>query len=101
MDGELKRFSMGKFCRCRAERLKILSPSFLSGSIECFPSGSILNNIKFSQWLNIAQQKVFQVAHSSTLLEIRVPLTEGDTIFCLNVTALNKGALYEPSLNHS
>ena len=95
------RFSIGKSCRSQAERLKILSPSFLRGSIECFPGGSILNNIKFSQWLNIAQQKVFQVAHSSTLLEIRVPLTEGDTIFCLNVTALNKGALYEPSLNHS
>ena len=95
------KFSIGKSCRSQAERLKILSPSFLRGSIECFPGGSILNNIKFSQWLNIAQQKVFQVAHSSTLLEIRVPLTEGDTIFCLNVTALNKGALYEPSLNHS
>ena len=95
------RFPIGKSCRSQAERLKILSPSFLRGSIECFPGGSILNNIKFSQWLNIAQQKVFQVAHSSTLLEIRVPLTEGDTIFCLNVTALNKGALYEPSLNHS
>ena len=95
------RISIGKSCRSQAERLKILSPSFLRGSIECFPGGSILNNIKFSQWLNIAQQKVFQVAHSSTLLEIRVPLTEGDTIFCLNVTALNKGALYEPSLNHS
>ena len=60
-----------------------------------------MNNIKFSQWLNIAQQKVFQVAHSCTLLEIRVLPTEGETIFDLDVTALNKGALYEPSLNHS
>ena len=88
---------MGKFCRCQAERLKILSPSFLRGSIECFPGGSILNNTKFSRWLNIAQQKVFQVAHSCTLLEIRVLPTEGETIFDLDVTALNMSAFYEPS----
>ena len=83
---------MGKFCRCRAERLKILSPSFLRGSIECFPGGSILNNIKFSRWLNIAQHTVFQMAHSFMFLEIKVLPTEGETIFDLNVTALNVGA---------
>ena len=88
---------MGKFCRCQAERLKILSPSFLRGSTECFPGGSILNNTKFSRWLNIAQQIVFQVAHSCMLLDIRVLPTEGETIFDLDVTALNMSAFYEPS----
>ena len=48
-----------------------------------------MHNIKFSRWLNIAQQKVFQVAHSCILLEIRVVPTEGETVFCLSVRALN------------
>ena len=56
-----------------------------------------MHNIKFSRWLNIAQQKVFQVAHSCILLEIRVLPTEGETIFDLDVTALNMSAFYEPS----
>ena len=56
-----------------------------------------MHNIKFSRWLNIAQQKVFQVAHSCILLEIRVLPTEGETVFYLNVRALNMGALYEPT----
>ena len=70
---------------------------FLIGTIECFPGGLILHNTKFSKWLNIAKQKVFQVAHLCTLLEIRVLLTEGETVFDLNVTALNVGAFYEPT----
>ena len=70
---------------------------FPIGTIECFPGGSILHNIKFSRWLNIAQQKVFQVAHSCILLEIRVLPTEGETVFYLNVRALNAGAFYEPT----
>ena len=65
--------------------------------LNVFPGGSILNNIKFSQWLNIAQQKVFQVAHSCTFLEIRVLPTEGKTVIDLNVIALNAGAFYEPT----
>ena len=56
-----------------------------------------MHNIKFSRWLNIAQQKVFQVAHYCTLLEIRVLPTEAKTAFDLNVTALNAGAFYEPT----
>ena len=56
-----------------------------------------MHNIKFSRWLNIAQQKVFQVAHSCILLEIRVLPTEGGTVFHLNVRALNAGAFYEPT----
>ena len=70
---------------------------FPIGTIECFPGGSILHNIKFSKWLNIAKQNVFQMAHSCTLLETRVLLTEGETAFGLNVIALNKGAFYEPT----
>ena len=70
---------------------------FLIGTIECFPGGSILHNIKFSRWLNIAQQKVFQVAHSRILLETRKPPTEGETVFYLSVRALNVGAFYEPT----
>ena len=50
---------------------------FPIGTIEIFPGGSILHNIKFSMWLNIAKQKVFQVAHLCNLLEKRVLLTEG------------------------
>ena len=56
-----------------------------------------MHNIKISRWLNIAQQKVFQVAHYYTLLEIRVLPTEAKTAFDLNVTALNAGAFYEPT----
>ena len=67
------------------------------GTIDCFPNGSILHNIKFSRWLNIAQQKVFQVAHLRILLEIRVLPTEGETVFYPNVTAINVGAFYEPT----
>ena len=70
---------------------------FPIGSVECFPSGSILRNIKFSRWLNIVQQKVFQVAHLCILLEIRVLPPEGETLIYLNVTALNMGAFYEPT----
>ena len=70
---------------------------FLIGTIECFPGGSILHNMKFSRWLNNAQQKVFQVAHSCTFFEIRVLPTEGKTIIDLNVIALNAGAFYEPT----
>ena len=70
---------------------------FPIGTIEGFPGGSILHNIKFSSWLNIAQQKVFQVAHSCILLEISVLPTEGGTVFHLNVRALNAGAFYEPT----
>ena len=70
---------------------------FPIGTIECFPGGSILHNIKFSRWPNIAQQKVFQVAHYCTSLEIRVLPTEAKTAFDLNVTALNAGAFYEPT----
>ena len=69
----------------------------LIGTIECFPGGSILHNMKFSRWLDIAQQKVFQVAQSCILLEIRVLPTEGETVFYLNVRNLNKGAFYEPT----
>ena len=65
--------------------------------MECFPGSSLLNNSKFSRWLNIVQHKVFQVAHSCTLLEMRELPTEGETIFDLNVTALNVDAFYEPS----
>ena len=70
---------------------------FLIGTIECFPGGSILHNIKFSRWLNNPQQKVFQVAHSCTFFEIRVLPTEGKTVIDLNVIALNAGAFYEPT----
>ena len=56
-----------------------------------------MHNIKFSRWPNIAQQKVFQVAHYCTSLEIRVLPTEAETAFDLNVTALNAGAFYEPT----
>ena len=56
-----------------------------------------MHNIKFSRWLNIAQQKVFQVAHLCILLEIKMLLTEGETVFYLNVRALNAGAFYEPT----
>ena len=70
---------------------------FLIGTIECFPGGSILHNMKFSRWLNNAQQKVFQMAHSCTFLEIRVLPTEGKTVIDLNVIALNAGAFYEPT----
>ena len=55
----------------------------------------------FSRWLNIAQQKVFQVAHSCILLKIRVLPTEGETVFYLNVRALNAGAFYEPTWKQS
>ena len=41
--------------------------------------------------------EILQVAHSCILLEIRVLLTEGETAFDLNVTALNVGAFYEPT----
>ena len=70
---------------------------FLFGTIECFPGGSILHNIKFSRWLNITLQKVFQVAHYCTLLEIKVLPTEAKTAFDLNVTTLNVDAFYEPT----
>ena len=70
---------------------------FPIGTIECFPGGSILHNIKFSKWLNIAKQKVFQVAHSCTLLEIGVLFTKGKTAFDLDVRALSVGACYEPT----
>ena len=56
-----------------------------------------MHNMKFSRWLNNAQQKVFQVAHSCTFLEIRVLPTEGKTVIDLNVIALNAGAFYEPT----
>ena len=68
---------------------------FPTGTIECFPGGSILHNMKFSRWLNNALQKIFQVAHSCTFLEIRVLPTEGKTVIDLNVIALNAGAFYE------
>ena len=70
---------------------------FLIGTIKCFPGGSILHNMKFYRWLNKAQQKVFQVAHSCTFFEIRVLPTEGKTVIDLNVIALNAGAFYEPT----
>ena len=70
---------------------------FLIGTIECFPGGSILHNMKFSRWLNNPQQKVFPVVHSCTFLEIRVLPTEGKTVIDLNVTALNADAFYEPT----
>ena len=70
---------------------------FLIGTIECFPGGSILHNMKFYRWLNKAQQKVFQVAHSCTFLEIRVLPTEGKIVIDLNEIALNAGAFYEPT----
>ena len=70
---------------------------FPISTIECFPGGSILHNIKFSRWPNIAQQKVFQVSHYCTSLEIRVIPTEAKTAFDLSVTAINAGAFYEPT----